>query len=243
MRAVVHLAAAIRDQHEATIEELNGLATARLLRYARVRGSRALRLLRRAGRDAKLPDAVLPRQGAGRAGRRRVVDRATVLSPSIVYDPGDPFMSLLRRLSLLPWMPISGSRARPYQPIWAEDAAECALHALRGGSPDGARRLELAGPEVLSYEEIVRLALTAWDRPRPLLHVPLWAVRRGLGLVERLSGAVGVRHLGGGRADGGSDDDARGTEDARRLGHAEADGAGAGARREPRRLAAAHSHG
>ena len=111
-----------------------------------------------------------------------------MLSPSIVYDPGDPFMSLLRRLSLLPWMPISGSGRARYQPMWAEDAAECALHALRGGSPDGARRLELAGPEVLSYEEIVRLALTAWDRPRPLLHVPLWAVRRGLGVVERLAG-------------------------------------------------------
>ena len=38
VRAVVHLAAAIRDQREATIEELNGLATARLLRYAESAG-------------------------------------------------------------------------------------------------------------------------------------------------------------------------------------------------------------
>src|SRR5688500_20263074 len=39
VRAVVHLAAAIRDQPEATIEELNGLATARLLRYAESAGA------------------------------------------------------------------------------------------------------------------------------------------------------------------------------------------------------------
>ena len=35
---------------------------------------------------------------------------ATVLAPSIVYAPGDPWLTLLRRLSLLPWMPISGIR-------------------------------------------------------------------------------------------------------------------------------------
>jgi NADH dehydrogenase len=113
-----------------------------------------------------------------------------VLSPSIVYDPADPFMSLLRRLSLLPVMPVSGSGRAPYQPIWARDAAECALNALRGGAPNGDRQLELAGPDVLSYDEIVRLALDAWGRPRPLLHVPLWAVRRGLRTVERLAGAA-----------------------------------------------------
>ena len=41
----------------------------------RVRGSRALRLLRRAGCDPQLAHALLSRQGAGRAGRRGVVDR------------------------------------------------------------------------------------------------------------------------------------------------------------------------
>ena len=89
---------------------------------------------------------------------------ATVLSPSIVYDPGDPWMTLLRRLSLLPLMPISGSGGASYQPIWAQDVVECTMHALRG-APDGARRLELAGPDVLRYEQIVRLALSAWERP------------------------------------------------------------------------------
>ena len=51
--------------------------------------------------------------------------------------------------------------------------------------------------DILSYEEIVRLALDAWDRPRPLLHVPLWAVRMGLGLLERLAANLvdnAVRH-------------------------------------------------
>ena len=40
------------------------------------------------------------------------------------------------------------------------------------------------GPDTLSYDDIVRTALG----PRPLLHVPMPAVRAGLRAVERVSG-------------------------------------------------------
>jgi NADH dehydrogenase len=113
---------------------------------------------------------------------------AMVLSPSIVYEPGDRWITLLRRMSLLPVMPLAGSGQARYQPIWAEDVAACTHKVLREGAPGGARQLELAGPEVFTYEDMVRLALSVWDRERPLVHVPLWAVRRSLRLMERLFG-------------------------------------------------------
>jgi uncharacterized protein YbjT (DUF2867 family) len=218
VRAVVHLAAAIRDQRDATIEELNGLATGRLLRYA---GSAGVERFVYFGAMGATPSS-RTRFFRAKALAERAVAAApidtTVLSPSIVYDPSDPFMSLLRRLSLLPLMPISGSGRARYQPIWARDAAECALHALRSGSPDGDRRLELAGPDVLSYDEIVRLALAAWDRPRPFLHLPLWVVRRGLGVVERLTGSSAFATWEEAELMEVSMTTPRGTQDARRLG-------------------------
>jgi NADH dehydrogenase len=218
VQAVVHLAAAIRDQREATIEELNGLATARLLRHAETAGVERFVYFGALGATPSSRTRFFRAKAlAERAVATAPID-TTVLSPSIVYDPRDPFMSLLRRLSLLPWMPVSGSGRARYQPIWAHDAAECALRALRGGSPDGARRLELAGPEVLTYDEIVRLALDAWDRPRPLLHVPLWAVRRGLGVVERLTGASAFATWEEAELMEVPMTTPRGTEDARRLG-------------------------
>ena len=52
---------------------------------------------------------------------------------------------------------------------------------------DGGReRLELAGPETLSHTDIVRLAIEAAGRPRPLVHVPTPVVSRGLRAVEAL---------------------------------------------------------
>jgi uncharacterized protein YbjT (DUF2867 family) len=218
VRAVVHLAAAIRDQRHATIEELNGLATVRLLRYAEAAGVERFLYFGAMGATPSSRTRFFRAKAlAERAVAAAPID-TSVLSPSIVYDPADPFMSLLRRLSLLPVMPISGSGRARYQPIWARDAAECALHALRGGSANGARRLELAGPEILSYDDIVRLALDAWDRPRPLLHVPLWAVRRVLGVVERLAGSSAFATWEEAELMEVPMTTPRGTEDAQRLG-------------------------
>jgi NADH dehydrogenase len=215
---VVHLAAAIRDQRDATIEELNGLATARLLRYAESAGVERFVYFGAIGATPSSRTRFFRAKALAEHAVATARIDSIVLSPSIVYDPGDPFMSLLRRLSLLPWVPISGSGRARYQPLWAEDAAECALRVLRMGAPDGARRLELAGPEALSYDDIVRLALTAWDRPRPLLHVPLWAVRRGLGIVERLAGTSAFATWEEAELMEVPMTTPRGTEDARRLG-------------------------
>jgi NADH dehydrogenase len=108
-----------------------------------------------------------------------------------VYAPGDPFLKLIERTSLLPVVPISGSGHAPFQPIWAEDVAECVMAALPGGiaeaRADGAR-YELAGPETLTYQEIVEIALRSLGRRRPIVKIPEPAMRRGLRAVETLTG-------------------------------------------------------
>ena len=64
----------------------------------------------------------------------------TVFAPSIVYDRDDPWMTTMRRLALLPAMPISGEGESAFEPIWADDVARCvvadldATAAARGGS-------------------------------------------------------------------------------------------------------------
>ena len=77
---------------------------------------------------------------------------------------------------------MSSGRAR-YQPIWADDVADCVVAALDGGG-DGRRRYELAGPDTLSHEDIVRLVLRSFGRGRPLVHVPTPLVSRGLRVLE-----------------------------------------------------------
>jgi NADH dehydrogenase len=94
-------------------------------------------------------------------------------------------------MSLLPVMPIPGPGRAPFQPIWAEDVAECVMAALPGGpmatAADGTR-YELAGPETLTHRAIVEIALRSFHRRRPIVGVPTPIVRRTLKLLELLAG-------------------------------------------------------
>lgn len=182
---VVHLAASIRDQPPHRIEELNGLATVRLLRAAERSGVRRFVFF------SALNAAVAQRTRFFRAkwlAERAVASsplETAIFAPSIVYDRSDPWVTLLRRFSFLPVLPVSGSGQARFEPIWANDAARCVIAAMER---DDNRRYELAGPETLSYDEMSDLVSRVAGRPRPLVHLPLPLVRSGLIAIRSLFG-------------------------------------------------------
>src|SRR6476660_1986738 len=163
---VVHLAATIRDQPPHRIEELNGLATLRLLRAAERSGVKRFVFF------SALNASVVQRTRFFRAkwlAEQAVASSAletTVFAPSIVYDRSDPWVTLLRRFSFLPVMPVSGSGGACFQPIWAADAARCVVAAL---AVEPRERYELAGPEALTYDDMSDLVSRVAGRPRPLV--------------------------------------------------------------------------
>jgi NADH dehydrogenase len=177
---VIHLAATIRDQPPHRIEELNGLATVRLLRAAERSN------VGRFDFFSALDAAAAQRTRFFRA--KWLAEQAiassqletTIFAPSIVYDRSDPWVMLLRRFSFLPVLPVSGDGRARFQPIWADDAARCVVAALDRDASGIRHRYELAGPETLSYDEMSDLVSRVAGRPRPLVHVPLPMIRAGL---------------------------------------------------------------
>jgi uncharacterized protein YbjT (DUF2867 family) len=184
---VVHLAASIRDQPAGSLEELNGLATWRLVRAAERAGVRRFVLFSALGASSRHAARFFRSKALAERAVQDSTLRYTIFAPSIVYAPGDPWLTLLERLSLLPVMPLPGAGRSLFQPMWAEDVAECVLAALaRDG--DAAERVELAGPDTLSHEAIVALALRSFGRRRPLVPIPQPLVRRTLDAVELVAG-------------------------------------------------------
>ena len=188
---VVHLAGAIRDQPGASIEELNGIATWRLVRAAERAGVERFIFFSALGASTRNRARLLRAKAlAERAVASSTVSH-TVFAPSMVYAPGDPFLRLLERLSLLPVMPLSGAGRVPVQPIWAEDVADCVMAALPSG-PHGTQaegaRFELAGPEILTYRAVAQIVLRSLGRRRPLLGIPTAITRRLLRWLELVMG-------------------------------------------------------
>ena len=175
---VIHLAATICDQPPHRIEELNGLASVRLLQAAEHGGVQRF--------------VFFSALNAGAAQRTRffrakwLAERAvcssplqtTIFAPSIVYDHSDPWITLLRRFSFLPVLPVSGFGQARFQPIWAKDAAQCVINAI--DQPRSQSRYELVGPETLTYDQMSDLVSRIAGRPRPLIHIPLPLIRSGL---------------------------------------------------------------
>ena len=186
---VVHLAATIRDQPPRRIEELNGLATVRLLRAAESLGVKRFVFFSALNASSTQRTRFFRAKALAEQAVSSSPLDSIVFAPSIVYDHSDPWITLLRRFSFLPVMPVSGSGQARYQPIWAHDVARSVIGALEGGG--GGDRYELAGPETLSYNEISDLVSRASGRPRPLLHIPLPLVRSGLIALRKVFGEAG----------------------------------------------------
>jgi len=189
---VVHLAASIRDQPRGSIEELNGIATWRMVEAAERSGvehfvfSSALDVSTH-HRARFFRAKALAEQAVREAGLR-----STVFAPSLVYAPGDPWLTLLERMALLPVMLVAGRGRAIYQPIWAEDVADCVSAALRAPAAETHARFELAGPQTLTLNDVVRAVLASLNRSRPLLHVPTPIVSRTLRLLEAIWGARAI---------------------------------------------------
>ncbi|HEV2770757.1 MAG TPA: NAD(P)H-binding protein [Solirubrobacteraceae bacterium] len=185
---VVHLAASIRDQRAGSIEELNGIATWRMVRAAEHAGVSHFVFVSALGASTSDRTRFMRAKALAEQAVLASTVRHTVVTPSVVYAPGDRYLTLLARLALLPAVPLPGRGRATAQPIWADDVADC-LMALLDGRGDGRVRHELAGPDTLSHRAIAETALRAAGRPRSVVRVPGRAARRLLCASEWVLGA------------------------------------------------------
>ena len=188
VNTVVHLAASTRDQPRGSIEELDGIATWRMVEAAERSGVERFLFFSALGASTHHRTRCLRAKALAEQAVSEADLCSVVFAPSIIYAPGDPWLRLLERLALLPLMPVSGRGRSLSEPIWVEDVADCVIASLHSRDEAPQRRFELAGPETLSHDDIVRIVLRTLGRRRLLVHVPTPIVSRSLRLLEALAG-------------------------------------------------------
>ena len=185
VKTVVHLAASGRDQPRGSIEELNGVATWRLVQAAERAGVEHFVFFSALAASVHDRTRFLRAKALAERAVQESSLRHTVFAPSLVFTPGDRHLTLIERLALLPVVPIPGRGRAVFQPIWADDVADCVIAAL-GRNGNGSERYELAGPDTLTHTAVADLALRAAGRSRPLVPVPEALTRAGLRTLEAL---------------------------------------------------------
>jgi NADH dehydrogenase len=112
----------------------------------------------------------------------------TVLRPSVIF--GDPrgtmeFATQLYRDMVRPPLPAPAFPGVRMSPVHIEDVAAAFAAALEQPDTIG-RTIELAGPEVLSWEEMVRRIGAATGRRKVLLPMPIGVMKVGATLFDWL---------------------------------------------------------
>ncbi len=111
----------------------------------------------------------------------------TAFRPSVVFGDNDRFLNLFASLQrLLPVMALAGADAK-FQPVYVEDVAQAFAVALDNDHTIG-KVYELAGPNVYTLRELVRLAGMYSGHCRPVIGLPDSLARMQAFVLEHLPG-------------------------------------------------------
>lgn len=99
--------------------------------------------------------------------------QATILRPSVIFGPEDSFFNKLGKIAAMaPFVPLVGNGSAKLQPVYVGDVARAVVAVLE--RPETARSvIELGGPRVYTYRELVQLTLREIDRQKPMIGLPV----------------------------------------------------------------------
>jgi uncharacterized protein YbjT (DUF2867 family) len=158
-----------------TFQSVHVEAAGRLARQATHAGLQRLVHVSGIGADAHSPSPYIRSRGEGEQAVRGGFPAATIVRPAVMFGPDDAFLNtILKLLRRLPAYPMFGQGRTRLQPAHVEDVAEAVARALQRSDMQAAT-IECGGPQIYSYEELLRtIARAAGITPR-LIPMPFAA--------------------------------------------------------------------
>ncbi|MBI4610194.1 MAG: NAD(P)H-binding protein [Candidatus Rokubacteria bacterium] len=187
--AVIHLVGIIREHPGIGVrfERLHTAATAHVLEAAQAAGvTRYLQMSALGTRPGARSRYHRTKWEAEELVRRSGL-RWTIFRPSVIYGPGDGFVTLLARMvRWLPIVPVIGDGRYRLQPVPVEQVAEAFARALERDTTIG-QTYEAGGPRPYAFVEILDLVGAALGKPRVRkVYQPLGLMRPLVGVLEHI---------------------------------------------------------
>jgi uncharacterized protein YbjT (DUF2867 family) len=109
----------------------------------------------------------------------------TIFRPSLVYGPEDKVINgLARALRFAPVFGVPGTGRQKVQPVLVDDLAACVMLAVSGRGRNGT--YDIGGPDLMTFDEMMKIIMDASGHRRPLFHIPESVMRGVGGLLEKL---------------------------------------------------------
>jgi len=174
--AVVHLVGIINEKGSQTFDRMHREAAENAVGASEAAGVTRYLHMSAMGSAEDAPSEY----GRTKAAGERVVRGSrlawTIFRPSIIFGPGDGFVSLLAPIVRYNpgFIPVMGPGTTRFQPVSIRDVARVFAAALARPETVG-RAFEVGGPEVFTLNDIDREIAAAVGKPgKRLVHFPLW---------------------------------------------------------------------
>lgn len=188
--AVVHLVGIIRQDRSSgtTFAAVHSEGTRAVLAAAVEAGVTRWLQMSALGADAGSRSAYFRSKAAAEDAVRASGLNWTIFRPSLIFGQGGPrpqFLSEIRdRLLTLPVHPMIDGGDQRLQPVAVETVAGAFAGALDAPSTSGST-YDVAGPDVLTFRQLVAEVATALRRPFRPVSVPSWLIEVMLPVLER----------------------------------------------------------
>jgi NADH dehydrogenase len=187
--AVIHLVGIIREHPAAgvTFDRLHFVATRNILEATKAAGVRRYVQMSALGTRPDARSRYHKTKWEAEEAVRGSGLRWTIFRPSVIYGPGDGFVTLLARLvRRLPVVPVIGDGQYKLQPVPVEQMAEAFALALEREDTVG-QTYEVGGPRAYAFIEILDLiGAVIGKRKVRKLYQPLGVMRPLVAVLERL---------------------------------------------------------
>lgn len=184
---VVNLVGVLSERRSGDFDRVHAAGAGRVARAAASAGAARLVQVSAIGADPASPSLYARSKAAGEEAVRAAFPGAVILRPSLVFGPEDQFFNRFARLAqLLPVMPVIHGATR-FQPVYVGDVADAVMVVLSREDAPG-RTVELGGPRVWIFREILAWILKETRRDRRLVEVPPGIARLQAAIGEKVPG-------------------------------------------------------
>lgn len=138
------------------------------------------------GASDSSPSQYARTKAAGERAVHHAFPEATLVRPGLVVGPGDHFFSRFGAMARhSPFVPMIGGGRMRFQPVYVDDVVE-AFRAMLAKPESAGTTYEIAGPDVMTFKELMNAMLEASGRRRLLVSIPFPVARLQGRVLERL---------------------------------------------------------
>jgi NADH dehydrogenase len=183
--AVINLVGVLHNSGAQTFQAVQAKGAREVAQAAAANGARFVQFSA-IGADADSKSEYARTKAAGETAAREIVPDAIIVRPSIVFGPEDHFFNRFAAMARIsPFLPLIGGGKTRFQVVFVGDIAAAVAKMLDGGARPGAI-YELGGPEVHTFEELMRYMLREIGRRRMLVSIPFPIARMQAFFLEML---------------------------------------------------------